>query len=221
MSSESGPLVPPTLLFQFCIPVRHRARMPGRGQRLIPRLDKSYCLPFLGELDGARQLFDLRAAWNARGLGFIATIPQASREPVRRPDAPGNSDGLQLWIDTRDTKTIHRASRFCHHFVVWPPTNDAPAAIQQVEIARSREDVTLARSAEMRVISQWSGDDLELQVWLPAEVLSGYDPELNPRLGFFATCRDRRLGEQQLTLDRDFPFDNDPSLWSSLELLPG
>ena len=49
--------------------------------------------------------------------------------------------------------------------------------------------------------------------------MTGYDPELNPKLGFFAYYSDRKLGEQFLTLDNDFPFANDPSLWSTLELV--
>jgi len=53
---------------------------------------------------------------------------------------------------------------------------------------------------------------------LPAEVLTGFDPAENPRLGFFYWLKDTELGSQSLTASRDFPVAEDPSLWSVLEL---
>jgi hypothetical protein len=55
---------------------------------------------------------------------------------------------------------------------------------------------------------------------LPAAVLHGYDPEQHPRLGFFYSIRDDELGEQVLSVGPEFPFWDDPSLWSVLELAP-
>jgi hypothetical protein len=57
-----------------------------------------------------------------------------------------------------------------------------------------------------------------MQVFLPAEVLSGYDPELNGRLGFAARLRDREFGDMLWAPGPEFPYWEDPSLWSVLEL---
>jgi hypothetical protein len=58
-----------------------------------------------------------------------------------------------------------------------------------------------------------------LEAWLPSSVLNGYDPEAQPRLGFYYALRDAELGEQFLSIGADFPFAIDPSLWSTLELV--
>ncbi len=50
-------------------------------------------------------------------------------------------------------------------------------------------------------------------------VLHGFDPEQNPRLGFCYAVRDAELGEQVLSVGADFPYAEDPSLWSVLELV--
>ena len=52
----------------------------------------------------------------------------------------------------------------------------------------------------------------------PVSALTGYDPEEHRRLGFFYAVRDDELGEQLLTATPEFPFWEDPSLWSVLEL---
>jgi hypothetical protein len=51
-------------------------------------------------------------------------------------------------------------------------------------------------------------------------VLHGFDPEQNPRLGVFWSVRDQERGEQTLSIGPEFPFWEDPSLWSVLELVP-
>jgi hypothetical protein len=50
-------------------------------------------------------------------------------------------------------------------------------------------------------------------------VLNGFDPEQNPRLGFYYAIRDSELGEQVLSVGSDFPYWEDPSLWSVLQLV--
>jgi hypothetical protein len=57
-----------------------------------------------------------------------------------------------------------------------------------------------------------------LEAFLPGEVLHGYDPEEHPRLGFFYSIHDEELGEQVLGVGPEFPFWEDPTLWSVLAL---
>ncbi len=54
---------------------------------------------------------------------------------------------------------------------------------------------------------------------MPGSVLNGFDPEQNPRLGFYYAVRDAELGEQVLSVGSEFPYWEDPSLWSVLELV--
>src|SRR6185369_8399711 len=74
----------------------------------------------LSGLDDAPSFGDLRTAWNGQGLG-ISVLVQGRKAPlVCDPRDPDRSDGLQVWIDTRNTQNIHRASRFCHRFALLP-----------------------------------------------------------------------------------------------------
>ena len=69
----------------------------------------------------------------------------------------------------------------------------------------------------LRVRSRAGG--YRLEAFVPAEALNGFDPEQHPRLGFFYAIRDEELGEQLLNITPEFPFWEDPSLWSVLELV--
>jgi hypothetical protein len=85
-------------------------------------------------------------------------------------------------------------------------------------IALAKEDPSMTRAALLRATSRPTAGGYELDVWIPAECLQGYDRDSNPLLGFYYVVRDAELVEQFLTVGREFPFDHDPSLWSTLEL---
>ena len=102
-------------------------------------------------------------------------------------------DGVTVWLDTRDARTSHRASRYCHQFHFLPtgggPQHDEPA-FAQVKIHRALHDAPLAPGGAVpfRCTQQKSGYVLE--AFLPAAVLNGFDPEQNPRLGFWYVVRE-------------------------------
>ena len=58
-----------------------------------------------------------------------------------------------------------------------------------------------------------------LELFLPAAALTGFDPEEHPRLGVCYAVRDSELGDQFLSVNGDFPYMDDPSLWDVLELV--
>src|SRR5262245_13977323 len=69
------------------------------------------------ELDGLKNFADVRIAWNEFGLAVQAEVKGKEQAAVGDADRPRSCDGLSLWIDTRDARASHRASRFCHHFL--------------------------------------------------------------------------------------------------------
>jgi hypothetical protein len=135
---------------------------------------------------------------------------------------------LQIWIDTRNTQSIHRASRYCHYFCFLPSGGGsdgrAPFACQ-LPVPRAREDAPLTTPESIRIHSETTRDGYRLEAWLTREQLHGFEPEdlgdsaSNPLLGFYYYARDAELGEQYLTVGREFPFSSDPSLWATLELV--
>jgi hypothetical protein len=58
-----------------------------------------------------------------------------------------------------------------------------------------------------------------MEIHLPGDVLTGFDPEENSRLGFTYMLRDRKLGRVYWTGDDSLPVSYDPSLWGTVELL--
>jgi hypothetical protein len=223
------PVVPHRFLFRFCFPVQEAEPSPARKSFLD--LDKAALLPDLGGLDSAHSFARLRAGWNEAGLGFRLEIVGKKMPVFIDPNDPTDSDGVHLWIDTRNTQSIHRASRYCHHFAFWPIADgvtkgkakiadvSTPAGAQQLVIALAKEDAPMNRAGQLKSVSRPAKGGYELDIWIPAECLHGYDRESNPLLGFYYAVRDAELGEQFLTVGREFPFDHDPSLWLTLELV--
>ena len=88
----------------------------------------------------------------------------------------------------------------------------------QLPITRARGDAPLADPKQILTAVETITDGYRLEVWLSAEVLSGYDPAASSRLGFYYAVRDSELGDQFLSVGPEFPFAHDPSLWCTLEL---
>lgn len=79
-------------------------------------------------------------------------------------------------------------------------------------------DSAKGTGSAVQVWSEIYAEGYLLETWLPAESLVGYDPDAHRQLGFYVMIRDFELGEQFLTIGREFPFEHDPSLWQMLEL---
>jgi hypothetical protein len=207
-----------TFLFRFSAPLRRHAPI---WSTTGVKLDESHTLPSFGELEGKRMFANLRAAWSERGLSFVLRVGGKSQPAWCRSSRPDDSDGLHLWLDTRDTHNIHRASRFCHRFVCLPfgggRSQHDPAAML-LPINRARENPK-PLTAALPILSRKQPGGYELAVHLPASVITGFDPAEHRRLGFTYAVADRELGWQTFTVGPEFPFQEDPSLWGTLELI--
>ena len=216
-------LVPHRFLFRVAHPCRYVKWMPIREDVRLLELTPEHRIENFAAMDEQKNFAEVCLAWNEFGLGLQVEVRGKQQLPVGNPERPRGSDGVTLWLDTRDARTGHRASRYCHqfHFLATGagPEHDEPAFVQ-TKINRALEDAPLAAAGSvlLKVHSRKSGYLLE--AFLPASALNGYDPEEHRRLGFFCSMRDDELGEQLLNVTPEFPFWEDPSLWSVLELNP-
>ena len=217
------PLVPNRFLVRVCHPCPYVKRMPGDedADRLVelPEAGRPYTL---AALDGRADFADLRLGWNELGLGVQVTVAGKSQPPAGDLDRPRTSDGLTLWIDTRDARASHRASRYCHQFHFLPAGGGADKtepAFAQTKINRALQDAPLCGPADVAFRCEKLKKGYRLEAFLPAAVLTGFDPEQHPRLGVFYHLRDAELGDQFLSVGHEFPFGDDPSLWEPLELV--
>lgn len=214
-------VLPPRFLFRFAFPAPRADRLPGKpGSRLLEFPTESQ-FPDVASLDAAPGFAALHAAWNPGGLALSVAVRGKSGPPRCNPERPTTSDGLQVWIDTRCTQNVHRATRFCHYFCLLPGgggTDGTRPVGMQLPVPRAREDAALCDSGDLRVMSEVRSDGYRLDAWLPAGALHGFDPESQPRLGFYYAVLDSELGTQVLSVGEDFPYSSDPSLWGMLEL---
>jgi hypothetical protein len=212
------PLLPTRFLFRFSAPCRYRDPLwTDEGTQLEER----YRLVGLTELEGQAALADVRAAWSEAGLVFTLRVQGKRQPPWCRAVRPEDSDGLQVWIDTRDVHNVHRAGRFCHRFVFLPSGAgrklDQPVA-ECLPINRARELHNPIAAGQLRVCSEKRVDGYVLEAFIPAEALTGFDPAEYPRLGFTYAVIDRELGQQTFGVGSPMPYQEDPSLWATLEL---
>lgn len=222
-------VIPPAFAFQFALPVRRADHLPLKGARLLDLTDE-FQVPWLdASLVGKSQVagptqagVNLRLAWNERGVGIAFTVRGKSRGPMCPPGDSLGAEGLQVWLDTRNTQTIHRASRFCHHFCLLPAGDGDDGQqpyVRQLPIARAADDARQFESDAFLITSRVLGDGYEVEAWLPATTLTGFDVEVCSQLGFTCLLIDRELGDVALTVGTDFPIASDPSLWQTLDLV--
>ena len=195
---------------------------PGSKGALLG-LPDACALPSLASLDGRDVWANVRAGWNAEGLG-ISIHADGLGPGALDADRPEGFATVTFWIDTRDTRNVSRATRHCHRFearlALSPNGKSLSAIVEQRPIARATADAPLSSSDLLvsRAVLNKKGWMLEL--FLPARALNGYDPETNRRLGFAYQVSDHRREDQFLGVGRDFPIGENPSLWATLELMP-
>ncbi len=223
------PLLPQAFWFRLAIPCRRidldpdgLRQKPGPRGRLLD-LPADCALPATAPLEGSEPWADVRVAWNPAGLA-VSVEATGSTNPLTFEDRPEGVYGLQLWIDTRDTRHIARATRFCQRFAarLVPAGPGARGAVgvevAQRPIARALADPPPIRPEKIASRAERLRSGWRIELFLAAEVLHGYDPETNRRLGFSYQVSDPDHPDQFLGVGREFPVGENPSLWSTLEL---
>lgn len=212
-------VLPPSFVFRYSVPVLEA----DRGWKTAGvELGEEFRIPCFQQLDGEEPFADLRIGWSSHGLLLDVVVEGKRQSPWCHETRLEDSDQIQVLIDTRDTRNIHRASRFCHRFLFMPtgagPNREQPLATM-LKINRAREESRTLNAERIPVACKLKKNGYRLSAMIPATVLSGYDPDEQPRLGFTYQVSDRELGWQCLSVGPEFPFLEDPSLWATLELL--
>ena len=214
-------IVPPSLLFDFQIPIP-ACEMPSTSKsgRLLKLSDSSRL--FLPSSLNAGPVFGaIAAGWNTKGFGLQVTVSGKPDAPTGRRDDLKRSDCLLVWLDTRPSGSVHRATEYCHHFACLPHEEDSDSPLIVVQpIAQQRLQRIESDPKKILTRLHTTKDGYQFEVWFPADQLYGFREiaELR-RLGFHCVIQDSHLGNQSLGLSGDFPASFDPSLWLNLELV--
>jgi hypothetical protein len=215
------PLIPHRFLFRLAYPCVYTKDMPRENDDGLLELSDSCRIDNFAAMDERPNFADVRLAWNDMGLGLQVEVGGKDQVPQGDAARPRHSDGVTLWIDTRDARTSHRASRFCHQFHFLPtgggPDRDEPVFVQS-KINRALHDAPISPASAIAFRAYSLKNGYRVEAFLPAAVLHGFDPAQNSRLGFYYAVHDAELGEQVLSVGSEFPYWEDPSLWAVLEL---
>ena len=213
-------IVPPSFLFQYSMAVPRVEAIPRKKGSLL-QLDDSCSLFVPGSMNDTDNAFGLRMAWNPEGLGIELDVPGKKLPPAGRRKDLKNSDSISLFVDTRHTANVHRATEYCCSLVVLPCDENAdekPTAAF-VEIAQQRASKSDRDGGKCPVQVSVRPDGYRLEIWIPTSQMFGFDeaPEIG-RIGFSCLIHDTELGESPLNVGGDFPVAFDPSTWLQLEL---
>ena len=219
-----SPLIPQAFWFRLSTPCTRVDGLPRTAGARLLDLPEACRLPTLATLDDKPVWADVRVAWSPAGLA-VQVDAQADVSTLGADDRPEVVQGLQLWVDTRDTRDVSRATRFCHRFDV-PLSRGSSVAknsivvkVQPKPIARAIADPPMAKTDEFPARASKIKGGWRLELFLPATALNGFDPETNRRLGFAYRVADPGQEDQFLGPGREFPVGENPSLWSTLELV--
>ena len=203
----------------------YRFRFPCRYAAVDTVLDDTYRLPKVNELETSdvqsNLPYEFFIGWNETGLLFSLMVSGKKQSLWCRNTQPEESDGIQICLDTRDIKDIHRASRFCHRLSFMPigsGREQSNPMVVWLPIHRAKEHPNSIDLAQIKMQSDVSAKGYRLNVFLPGKILTGFDPGEYPNLGFHFVVRDREYGNSYFLAAPPLPHDQDPSLWGTLSM---
>jgi hypothetical protein len=215
-------LLPPSFWFRMAVQAPYVEKIVSETGTIA--LPPSCALPPFGamENDDVASWSSVAVGWNEQGLGFVVEYTGKPKSFSRL--GTDLRDSVDLCVDTRDTRDVHRATRFCHRFGV---KLSRPSRKSDVEVDLTQDSIprasTDAPKADVKQIVRSLA--LEKQGWrlglfIPSSCLHGFDPETNRRLGLMVRVMDLHRGVEYLGVsDPSFPMVDDPSLWATLELV--
>jgi hypothetical protein len=215
-------LLPQVFWFRIATTCSHVADIPRSADpvRLL-NLPEVCALPDFSRLEGGADWAEVRVGWNVRGLGVTVLANGVSDQQLVR-DRPEGFAVVNLWLDTRDTRNVSRATKFCHRFTarleVAASRRQLNVDVTQRPIARALADAPICRPQIIEARAELLRTGWVLEIFLPIQALNGFDPDTNRRLGFAYQIADHVRDDQFLSVGREFPLGENPSLWGTLEL---
>ncbi len=220
MSKQIVSMVPRNLMFKY----RIACRAYDKKWKKNLELPATHALPSFGVFETQRMFADVRAGWNSDGLFVSASVTGKQKSIWCRSTQLLESDGLQIHIDTRNTGNVHRATKFCHWFLLLPAgggsRHEQPLATM-LKINRAKEDPPSFNPGAISISSEPSDDGYLLSAFIPAASMNGWNTGDHRLLGFNLAVVDREFGWQTLATGPELPVQEDPSLWQTLELKTG
>src|SRR6266851_9298250 len=98
------PLVPNRFLFLVAYPCLHVPDMPREDDDCLLELPETCRVDNFAAMDEQRNFADVRLAWNDLGVGLQVEVRGKEQQPQADAARARSSDGVTLWLDTRDAR---------------------------------------------------------------------------------------------------------------------
>lgn len=214
---EETPTIDPTMLVRLRIRAFRLDRTFSDRPEALPDEAIVPCLSC--ELAGHPKFAQVRVAVGTNVLFLQADIQGKKQLPWCRDSRLEDSDGLHCWIDTRHSREVHRATKFCHRFGFLPmgrgPKADLPYA-GWAPINRARETSPQPPDDLLAIRARVTEGRYRIIAAVHFDALHGIDIDDFPVIGFYFSILDRELGWQSLSMPPDMSSMEDPSLWPEL-----
>ncbi len=212
-------LLDPTLLIRIKLKAITIDRKFGLRPETLP--DEAILPSLSAELAGQPKFAQLRVGVGSNALFFQLDVQGKKQLPWCRESRLEDSDGLHVWIDTRNSREIHRATKYCYRLGFFPmgrgPKADQPFA-GWAPINRARDNSAPPPDDLFAIRSVLQSDRYRLVAAVHFDALAGLDLQDFPVIGFYYGIQDRELGWQSLALQPTLPVAEDPSLWGQLQI---
>ncbi|MGI5832855.1 MAG: hypothetical protein ACOX6D_10070 [Thermoguttaceae bacterium] len=168
--------------------------------------------------------FHFRMGWREDGL-FLTVLLAGKKFPVQvNPRKLEASDSFSFMLDTRDVRIIHRATKFCHRFLLTPAdprhSNQATRpSVVWLPIHRAKAHPNPVDTSRFEIACDTQPGGWSLSLFMPGDTLTGYDPKEYSRIGVGFILFDNEFGSISQQLPDDFPVMEDPSLWAAVDLI--
>lgn len=208
MFSQLTPLSPAAF---FAFEVRAK-RYKGRK---LQALGEEYLLEDLSAFTGGVPFGRLYVGWHEKGLYVTCRVKRAytkSAHPFQEGEA------LELFVDTRGSES-ERLTPYCHHFFFVPEEVEGGERCGELTKLRGEQARPLAEASKLEVQFVKGWRDFALHLFLPQEVLHGYDPLAFPRLRFSYRLYHPGRGVQCYgATDAECALEQFPAFWPHLQL---
>lgn len=218
-SADDTRLVDPSLLLRLQLKAHRIDRAFSGRPEALPEEAILPCLS--SELDGGPKFGQVRLAVGENAIFLQVDVQGKSKLPWCRESRVEDSDGLHLWIDTRNSREIHRATKYCQWYVFAPMGRGSKADLPFIgwaPINRARENPPPPPDDLLAIRARVHEGNYRVLAAMHFDAFAGLDLQDFPTVGFYFGIADREFGWQSLALQHDLPVTENPSLWAQLQL---
>ncbi len=215
----------PAWLFDLGFPIQQFHGRTAYPERLEWLLGEEYAIPALSTLSGGKRFAEIAMAWSIDGLFFHSRLrAPAGREAAIANSLSPKSQLFSVYLDTRWSPGVHRATSYCHRFdfILTRPTRSQSVIRGHGELSpiqRARSAPAAVHPQDISVATFFHSAGYDIKAFLKGDTLTGYSPEEFQEIGIFYTINDSVLGNQIMARTLQSPYFEDPSVWCRGQLL--